>query len=85
MYVLKKYDNKTGKGILIFTHNETSYIINNCSNLLDKYYFIQHVQFNIPYINRDKRIAINLMPEFNVKYNNDVNIATNVLIHKGFN
>lgn len=84
MFILKKYTHDTGKGILIFTNNETSYIIANCKDLLDKYYFIQHVQFNIPSINRDKCISLHLMPQFNVKFSNDINIATNVLIYKKF-
>jgi len=84
MYILKKYNEDMGKGIIIFTHNETNYILNNCKNLLDKYYFIQHVQFNIPYINRNKNISLHFMPQFNVKYSNDINIATNVLIYKKF-
>ena len=56
MYILKKYDDNCGKGILIFTHNETSFILQNCSHLLEKYYFIQHVQFNIPSINRNNKM-----------------------------
>lgn len=84
MYILKKYCAKYGKGILIFTHNETNYILKNCNHLLDKYYFIQHVQFNISNINRNKEISLHLMPQYNIKYKNDINIATNVLIYKKF-
>ena len=84
MYILKKYDDNCGKGILIFTHNETSFILQNCSHLLEKYYFIQHVQFNIPSINRNNKISLHFMPQFNVTKSNDINIATNVLIYKKF-
>lgn len=84
MFILKKYHKSHGKGILIFTHNETNYILQNCQHLLDKYYFIQHVQFNIPNINRNKNISLNFMPQYNVKFSNDVNIATNVMIYKKF-
>ena len=80
--LLKKTDEY--KGILIFTHNETEYIIENCNHLNKDYYFIQHVQFNINNINRNKIISLHLMPQYNVQYNNDINIATNVLIYKKF-
>lgn len=84
MYILKKYSDVYGKGILIFTHNETNFILQNCSHLLKKYYFIQHVQFNIPNINRNDKISLHLMPQYNVKFSNDINIATNILIYKKF-
>lgn len=84
MYILKQYHLNTGKGILIFTHNETNFILNKCKDLLEKYFFVQHVQFNISCINRSKEISLHLMPQYNVAKCNDIPIATNVLIHRCF-
>ena len=83
--LLKNSDIENEKGILIFTHNETSIVLNKMLHLKEKYFFIQHVQFNIPKIIRNKFISVNLMPKFNKVKNNDIPIATNCLIDKCFN
>ena len=82
MYILKQYTEKYCMGIFIFTHNETI-SIKHLKFLKEKYYFIQHLNAN-SYFSRNKLIDLHLMPKFNVNKENDIPIATNVLINKCF-
>ena len=86
MFILKQYSPTQGKGILIFTHNETIYLLKTIIPLLkDKYYFIQHVQFNVQVI-RHPLINLHLMPKYNLQNPRiDIPIATHMLIDSKFN
>jgi len=83
-FIIKNPSSKTGKGIIIFTHNEVSVFLKYFQYLKPYFFFIQHVQFNIP-VPRHPKIDLYMMPKYNFSNPNiDIPIATHILIDKAF-
>jgi len=83
-FIIKNPSSKTGKGIIIFTHNEVKVFLQYFQYLKPYFFFIQHVQFNIP-VPRYPKIDLYMMPKYNYSNpNTDIPMATHVLIDKAF-